>query len=173
MISIHALREEGDVRGGHSVGLNKIFLSTPSARRATSLVLKVAAVRNISIHALREEGDTIAFIIEPEPPNFYPRPPRGGRPFGVLCGRVGVKISIHALREEGDQGQGHEVAGSQAFLSTPSARRATELECFFRNERRVFLSTPSARRATRARGVLRLNAGISIHALREEGDFRE
>ena len=34
-----------------------------------------------------------------------------------------------------------------------------------------FLSTPSARRATRARGVLRLNAGISIHALREEGDY--
>ena len=33
---------------------------------------------------------------------FYPRPPRGGRPFvGFLAGeRQG--ISIHALREEGD-----------------------------------------------------------------------
>ena len=34
--------------------------------------------------------------------NFYPRPPRGGRPGEVssLCKRHG--ISIHALREEGD-----------------------------------------------------------------------
>ena len=34
--------------------------------------------------------------------NFYPRPPRGGRPG---CGgelAVNVNISIHALREEGD-----------------------------------------------------------------------
>ena len=34
--------------------------------------------------------------------NFYPRPPRGGRPFadGRLFALIG--ISIHALREEGD-----------------------------------------------------------------------
>ena len=34
--------------------------------------------------------------------NFYPRPPRGGRP--TTTGRHGVStsISIHALREEGD-----------------------------------------------------------------------
>ena len=33
-----------------------------------------------------------------------------------------------------------------------------------------FLSTPSARRATAASGLHGLQDGISIHALREEGD---
>ena len=58
------------------------------------------------------------------------------------------EISIHALREEGDGPVGAIVGASTAFLSTPSARRATQgmykadLLLF------VFLSTPSARRAT-------------------------
>ena len=34
-------------------------------------------------------------------------------------------ISIHALREEGDQERRHELDPIPAFLSTPSARRAT------------------------------------------------
>ena len=34
-----------------------------------------------------------------------------------------------------------------------------------------FLSTPSARRATGAQSVVGIGFGISIHALREEGDF--
>ena len=56
-ISIHALREEGDCQ------LSKVplafdrFLSTPSARRATSLLPELFLVVLISIHALREEGD--------------------------------------------------------------------------------------------------------------------
>ena len=33
------------------------FLSTPSARRATSVPARRAGCREISIHALREEGD--------------------------------------------------------------------------------------------------------------------
>ena len=37
--------------------------------------------------------------------NFYPRPPRGGRPlFGDLK-ELDFLISIHALREEGDLGR--------------------------------------------------------------------
>ena len=35
------------------------FLSTPSARRATSHLLRRAVLDLISIHALREEGDEI------------------------------------------------------------------------------------------------------------------
>ena len=35
-ISIHALRGEGDVRDAARLGRGKIFLSTPSAGRATS-----------------------------------------------------------------------------------------------------------------------------------------
>ena len=56
-ISIHALREEGDsevlVVHPSFVG----FLSTPSARRATSNNAAMAYNSAISIHALREEGD--------------------------------------------------------------------------------------------------------------------
>ena len=35
-ISIHALREEGDQITPHKLALDKTFLSTPSARRATA-----------------------------------------------------------------------------------------------------------------------------------------
>ena len=38
----------------------KVFLSTPSARRATYPVLRDPEHRAISIHALREEGDLCA-----------------------------------------------------------------------------------------------------------------
>ena len=56
----------------------------------------------ISIHALREEGDATGAYCRAKADDFYPRPPRGGRPL-VVCDdlRRGL-ISIHALREEGD-----------------------------------------------------------------------
>ena len=96
-------------RGGrHSTGLEWLytykFLSTPSARRATTTSSGKSPKRWISIHALREEGDLFVldvpgagavFLSTPSarratqaltkagysPRNFYPRPPRGGRPF--------------------------------------------------------------------------------------------
>ena len=59
--------------------------------------------RVISIHALREEGDSRATSRAPQSRNFYPRPPRGGRPAGCSGGeKETASISIHALREEGD-----------------------------------------------------------------------
>ena len=58
-----------------------LFLSTPSARRATLWRSAASYLLSISIHALREEGDTWAF-------------------FAIA---VAVFISIHALREEGDR----------------------------------------------------------------------
>ena len=79
MISIHALREEGDlVLCGGKEGF-RIFLSTPSARRATCKTALPQHHLPISIHALREEGD--------------------GMPQGVEPSK---QISIHPLREEGD-----------------------------------------------------------------------
>ena len=56
-ISIHALREEGDMILPMTESRLWLFLSTPSARRATSYVGSEWGLRNISIHALREEGD--------------------------------------------------------------------------------------------------------------------
>ena len=151
------------------------FLSTPSARRATT------------------SGRTSTTAST----NFYPRPPRGGRltvgdPSGPESEFLstpsarrathhprlrsgGQKISIHALREEGDGILRDDPAGASQFLSTPSARRATFLTGYRpaeghhfyprppRGGRRnsslhslpeqVFLSTPSARRATPARST--------------------
>ena len=57
MISIHALREEGDV---FPKGV-------------------IHPMSKISIHALREEGDGLALEYGTIITHFYPRPPRGGR----------------------------------------------------------------------------------------------
>ena len=57
----------------------------------------------ISIHALREEGDYSPTTPTTKPRNFYPRPPRGGRPEPIDHCTHAAGISIHALREEGDQ----------------------------------------------------------------------
>ena len=60
-ISIHALREEGDEKRPTSVFTRLIFLSTPSARRATFAVpSRNVKIKVISIHALREEGDSLS-----------------------------------------------------------------------------------------------------------------
>ena len=79
-ISIHALREEGDLREIPADDLFKAFLSTPSARRATRSKRLDETEMSISIHALREEGDFRGSTLGIPAQNFYPRPPRGGRP---------------------------------------------------------------------------------------------
>ena len=172
-----------------------LFLSTPSARRATPSSSASFLMSIISIHALCEEGDRILWK------NFK-------RFMGIsihaLCEEGDVSqnhnntwsksISIHALCEEGDFWSSARFCGASVFLSTPSARRATKSctattksvtnfyprplrggrripQRLIHNDRR-FLSTPSARRATQRQHHLRRRRGISIHALCEEGDRR-
>ena len=80
-ISIHALREEGDSIGSLFSASLPIFLSTPSARRATHRLRPFNALRLLFLStpsARRATYDT-AFSSPPFS-NFYPRPPRGGRP---------------------------------------------------------------------------------------------
>ena len=123
---------------------------------------------------------------------FYPRPLRGGRQRRAHLFADGTQISIHALCEEGDRAQSHPrprrryfyprpLRGgrrvstsfserSPLFLSTPSARRATQRTVFALGAG-IFLSTPSARRATSGRLSDTVPVVISIHALCEEGDF--
>ena len=84
----------------------------------------------ISIHALREEGDRWREKLPSGRPDFYPRPPRGGRRASVTSGKHGASISIHALREEGDQRTPLQHFRPYLFLSTPSARRATTAVSF-------------------------------------------
>ena len=170
-ISIHALREEGDLATAAAILIFVEFLSTPSARRATSKSRKRACCWR----------------------NFYPRPPRGGRHgfckvlywskeflstpsarratclFGgdavhdhqflstpsarrattsAVAVNPALQISIHALREEGDLARDKDGKTVGLFLSTPSARRATVSVKVKRALHQRFLSTPSARRAT-------------------------
>ena len=90
------------MRCGSSFIRDLIFLSTPSARRATAANLQQIANVGISIHALREEGDAGVLGKDTCRQYFYPRPPRGGRRQRVLAFIGHADISIHALREEGD-----------------------------------------------------------------------
>ena len=79
VISIHALREEGDCSFSVCVIAEFLFLSTPSARRATEKPIRNQLFFHISIHALREEGDVNVILHFGHLIHFYPRPPRGGR----------------------------------------------------------------------------------------------
>ena len=102
-ISIHALREEGDPVGKLAALLAGI--SIHALREEGDVRWSGSRIRcTISIHALREEGDEHCSTGKPAKPNFYPRPPRGGRPVYKPAGSVAFAISIHALREEGDSG---------------------------------------------------------------------
>ena len=118
-ISIHALREEGDRFFGRLRRFFKQFLSTPSARRATLSFQPNFVLEKISIHALREEGDAASFPAWYADCNFYPRPPRGGRRHVELEWWSPAGISIHALREEGDTASGRKSSTRRNFYPRP------------------------------------------------------
>ena len=123
-ISTHALREEGDAIAG-----------------------RIKERCGISTHALREEGDRAADGQAASKYNFYPRPPRGGRPEAV---RADV---LH-----------------QPFLPTPSARRATTSIMSGSADRAYFYPRPPRGGRPKGAAASESAAGISTHALREEGD---
>ena len=102
IISIHALREEGDALWACFRCAACLFQSTPSARRATAntttrsitgkyfnprpprgerrrILQHGASLENISIHALREESDQQIAGRNRREDYFNPRPPRGER----------------------------------------------------------------------------------------------
>ena len=191
VISIHALREEGDLVPNRLLKPCLEFLSTPSARRAT----KGAGCKDdggrISIHALREEGDRLRRCSCLRRSYFYPRPPRGGRrargsPSCRWCRFLStpsarratvhkrhpsrsLSISIHALREEGDQGRQQKGLRVADFYPRPP-RGGRRLRWSRQSRRRDFYPRPP--RGGRP-GQSRPECGrgrISIHALREEGD---
>ena len=124
LISIHALREEGDLTAFNAGALHFNFYPRPP--------------RGGRLYFLG--GKTREY-------DFYPRPPRGGRPVmrraydekyrflstpsarrataWSFATRSPTIISIHALREEGDLSPCAALLLRLEFLSTPSARRAT------------------------------------------------
>ena len=123
------------------------FLSTPSARRATRQLAGPNLMQQISIHALREEGDRCRPRGKSTYNHFYPRPPRGGRP----PRRTDSEQHTTNFYPRPPRGGRHAHVGVRHLISG-------------------FLSTPSARRATESARTFHLFSLISIHALREEGD---
>ena len=101
LISIHALREEGDVGPLLSACPDNFYPRPPRGGRQYWDDRNVIN-DNISIHALREEGDSRPITSVSPMPYFYPRPPRGGRLLLFAIDHHVYAISIHALREEGD-----------------------------------------------------------------------
>ena len=172
-------------------GKAAVFLSTPSARRATFWRFRNGLCDEISIHALREEGDPLQ-----SPPcallsNFYPRPPRGGRPASVLpwvhasrflstpsarratcplepaC--ADTCISIHALREEGDRNRCFRADRSADFYPRPP-RGGRSVRFLLLHVQQDFYPRPPRGGRPRAAIGGDKQKEISIHALREEGD---
>ena len=147
-----------------------LFLSTPSARRATSQALSWRNLEHISIHALREEGDWDDEKLAQELDDFYPRPPRGGRP-RVDWDLCVPKINFYPRPPRGGRPAKGQLLEKQITnfyprpprggrplhsisLSVPSyfyprpprgGRHSPSYNDFGHNP---FLSTPSARRAT-------------------------
>ena len=169
-ISIHALCEEGDdqgcqrqpeehenfyprpLRGGRLYPYEwscttHLFLSTPSARRATLPGRAYGLIYNISIHALCEEGDAIRRRCAATRPRFLSTP-SARRATALRCGpsRCPGYFYPRPLR------------GGRLTVGDPSGPES------------VFLSTPSARRATDVYALIQSRLDISIHALCEEGD---
>ena len=171
VISIHALREEGDLVGSYHCEAHDISIH---ALREEGDVLsqgRFLAEESISIHALREEGDGgCRRILRRRKISIHALREEGD--VETRSEECFQNISIHALREEGDRCPLPPVQHENQFLSTPSARRATGT-CETRPTKLwKFLSTPSARRATADFTDPENTCPISIHALREEGDTR-
>ena len=153
-ISIHALREEGDIRTQPPASGLSYFNPRPPRGGRLFEVVPQQSCRYISIHALREEGDRAIIERRRGVKDFNPRPPRGGRPSACWPWALPAR-----------------------FQSTPSARRATP------SARRATFGTVTCqsvdlgggRRPPRGGRQGRLvkvypSGGEEGDALREEGD---
>ena len=128
--------------------LLRVFLSTPSARRATRDLYRFIADFGVFLSTPSARRATFNKIHKTKMKYISIHALREeGDLLDQFLDSIHISISIHALREEGDDEQ--EVEGSAT---------------------KPFLSTPSARRATRSSGRWSYDGLISIHALREEGD---
>ena len=191
-ISIHALREEGDARRLVPSEAKIQFLSTPSARRATKRTVShwyehryfyprpprggrrendtgPWAQTQISIHALREEGDRQRYWLSCFLRDFYPRPPRGGRHEQAFGYQEAWAISIHALREEGDSTSISVAFAFLHFYPRPPRGGRPHSEALTWSEYDFYPRPPRGGRPDHDKPAMLLK-GISIHALREEGD---
>ena len=171
-----------------------IFLSTPSARRATPrpaayeralryfyprpprggrplTCWSCAPPSLISIHALREEGDPSLKSARPSGRNFYPRPPRGGR----LHGAAGffVVADFYPRPPRGGRRAESLRPGRRPCNFYPRPPRGGRPSCLLHTSYVCIISIHALREeGDQVVGGILLVVDISIHALREEGDLR-
>ena len=191
-ISIHAPREGGDVCRNDAYNRAESFQSTPPARGATGAAQSGQQARQISIHAPREGGDPRPVVVDADKSisihapreggdtarftpasrifsNFNPRPPRGGRLFGLLCEQRYIPISIHAPREGGDRLRA--VLVRLVFISIHAPREGGDSLSNVASPSKIDFNPRPPRGGRRVEVVLcRQVAAISIHAPREGGD---
>ena len=169
-VSTHALREESDLPTQTCERADRLFQSTPSARRATCRFwIQPHPCTYFNPRPPRGgrrtpwSGTTSGSTFQSTPSArratakcgksrltrayFNPRPPRGGRPFPVST----TTRSIIDFNPRPPRGGRHGKVGATTISS-------------------LFQSTPSARRATCVVDDWPSRGQISIHALREEGD---
>ena len=187
-------------RGGRQLSSDWIkegteFLSTPSARRATRLPCSGSSW-SWNFYPRPPRGGRRLRRIRPLHTfsDFYPRPPRGGRP---LLLSKGLPRTVHFYPRPPRGGRlcpfGVKLTRAESFLSTPSARRATSgnyaslhwsgyfyprpprggrlaVIHFYHSNQNYFYPRPPRGGRQRPYGQAQHPQGISIHALREEGD---
>ena len=145
------------------------FLSTPSARRATSksrpsikpeTFLSTPSARR----ATRYPGGDGSRLGD-----FYPRPPRGGRP--RLRTRASLSWYFYPRPPRGGRHfRRYRYGDPIGFLSTPSARRATIAPFTIPVLQIYFYPRPPRGGRPDSPVICGIINYISIHALREEGD---
>ena len=171
-ISIHALREEGDQHLLSCTLQHVIFLSTPSARRATRARSCACRCDTISIHALREEGDADTGCTIYLDFDFYPRPPRGGRRKGSWETCCITSYFYPRPPRGGRPADPPKSAGERNFYPRPPRGGRRAMAGAWKLSRRNFYPRPPRGGRRGKTTVLCELLLISIHALREEGDPR-
>ena len=190
-ISIHALRVEGDAQKRYDRQL--CFISI-HALRVEGDITSFWIVLYWSDFYPRPPGggrlQQLQFGFDNR--YFYPRPPGGGRLEAHKIVNDEFVISIHALRVEGDWSRAFPRIMQQHFYPRPPGGGRHKCQVYY-NQKKGFLSTPSGWRATGddrrrrnadvdfyprlpgggrpvALDTTLTHEGISIHALRVEGD---
>jgi len=191
-ISIHALREEGDIPESYTELDGSVFLSTPSARRATyasrrhrqhranfyprpprggrplATQLASCCCEFLSTPSARRATSRSSFRSRPAA-YFYPRPPRGGR-HNSTCPFLRPHNFYPRPPRGGRRERGTSQPAAAGYFYPRPPRGGRLSRPLSISSRKKFLSTPSARRATDGIQLSFQLIGISIHALREEGD---
>ena len=168
VISIHALRGEGDDIGEAVLGIvGEISIHALRGEGDVSTALSRTPLV-ISIHALRGEGDLDNILINIGRGKFQSTP-SVGRATRIFLSTPSYCISIHALRGEGDGGICKSLPA--LIISIHALRGEGDTNALFMCVSRTDISIHALRgegdeEATAEQKI----SAISIHALRGEGD---